>query len=299
MEIFQNKLFQMTVDRWVQQDWGDEEDVKTAFASLSDTVQRVGVYSACRFVDMPDYEGNFPLIEMIRAQNYSLVEKLIVEGHSLYVRNAAEETPLSVAEQGSKMIAAFVKSGKYFPFSDQGEALRQAAERGDLQGVQDCLSKKAPVGEYSTLGETALHIACRVGNLPIVQALLDSSTSSINAPTSRGLSSPLHIAVEAGNWKVVAELVKRGARLNLLDDYARLPVDLVRNRVSVRPQGVECLKRVKTERPLIPMPQLPCPQLPFGKGTPPASPEASPLSLSYTSTPSKIIPPDDSRDRTG
>ena len=66
-----------------------------------------------------------------------------------------------------------------------------AAQTNDLARVQELLASGADVNAHGTLGETALHMACALGYVPIVRVLLEAG-ADVNARGADGrASSPL------------------------------------------------------------------------------------------------------------
>src|SRR6266850_8567378 len=67
------------------------------------------------------------------------------------------------------------------------EALRQAAIKGDLEGVKSLLAKGAEVDAASEFGATALIFAADRGHLDVVRLLIDkgADVTARTRPTSR------------------------------------------------------------------------------------------------------------------
>jgi RNA polymerase sigma factor (sigma-70 family) len=70
---------------------------------------------------------------------------------------------------------------------------------------------------YWPVGYRALHYACAVGNLPMVQALIDAG-ADINALTKHNFATPLHVAVMQHRHDVIDRLIKAGANLGAANE---------------------------------------------------------------------------------
>jgi ankyrin repeat protein len=93
--------------------------------------------------------------------------------------------------------------------------LLEAAQKGDLAGVQAALKAHADVNGARGDGLTALHLAAQRGSLPVVQALLKAK-ANVEARTRIGGYTPLHLAAEAGEGPVVTALLAAGADPNVV-----------------------------------------------------------------------------------
>ncbi len=89
-------------------------------------------------------------------------------------------------------------------------ALRQAAERGDIIGLQTQLGKHADIDARDAGGRTALMLATLHGQLPVVEALLGAGADA-NAADGDGVT-PLQAAMNANQPAIAAALRRAGAR---------------------------------------------------------------------------------------
>ena len=95
--------------------------------------------------------------------------------------------------------------------------LWEACEVGDEAEVDRCLKAGAKVTEKNRFGWNALHRACMSGNPACVALVLPEEENSRGALLSKADTegnSPLHMAVGCGHAKVVAFLLKQGAKPN-------------------------------------------------------------------------------------
>ena len=92
----------------------------------------------------------------------------------------------------------------------QGQALIDAAKKGDLEQIRDLLAQGADVNANNGGDETALQHAAWNGNLEVVKVLIDNG-ADVNATCVTGLT-VLMSAVQGGrNLDIVTLLVGKGA----------------------------------------------------------------------------------------
>jgi ankyrin repeat protein len=91
-----------------------------------------------------------------------------------------------------------------------GSALVQAAERGDAASVKSLLAQGADVTVAQGDGMTALHWAADRGDVAMAAALVRAG-AKLDAKTSIGGYTPLHVASKAGQAGVVKMLLDDGA----------------------------------------------------------------------------------------
>lgn len=103
-------------------------------------------------------------------------------------------------------------------------ALCTAAHYGKVEKVADLLKGGANPDHKDKQGRTALHYACELGNIKIVELLLNNQPpAGINIQDSV-LETPLHIASAEGHGKVVAELLKRRANTDIQNSFGATPL---------------------------------------------------------------------------
>jgi ankyrin repeat protein len=69
-----------------------------------------------------------------------------------------------------------------------------------------------------------LHLACDIGNIEIVQLLLEKG-ANVDVLDDNFMT-PLHYAANRNHFKIIKKLIKYKAKINLLDEYNRLPIHL-------------------------------------------------------------------------
>ncbi|TMW59270.1 hypothetical protein Poli38472_004339 [Pythium oligandrum] len=87
-----------------------------------------------------------------------------------------------------------------------GEALRDAAEKGNVSGVKELLEKGTDVNASDEIDWAALHWASRNGHLDVVRFLLGHEACDMNASTKNGRTA-LHYASSEGYLDVVRLLL--------------------------------------------------------------------------------------------
>src|SRR5690349_2630528 len=72
---------------------------------------------------------------------------------------------------------------------------------------------------------SAVHEACRIGDLLKLQRLLSEQWESVNAQNNDG-DTPLHLACSKGNSDMVETLMCAGADVNISNDKTQTPAQL-------------------------------------------------------------------------
>jgi ankyrin repeat protein len=91
--------------------------------------------------------------------------------------------------------------------------LHLAIDNSDAAMVRLLLQSKADPAAADPTGETALIRAAKIGNLDVVEALLDAG-AAVDAPDSGFRQTPLMAAARGGYAPVVKRLIERGAQVN-------------------------------------------------------------------------------------
>jgi len=90
---------------------------------------------------------------------------------------------------------------------DQGEDLREAARRGDLERAKALLDAGVPVDAKNRYGATALFFAADRGHLPLIQLLIERGASTEVSDTFYGMT-PLVRAIDRGHEESAIFLLK-------------------------------------------------------------------------------------------
>ena len=86
------------------------------------------------------------------------------------------------------------------------------------------MAKNPDVNAKDNFGRTALHFACRAGNLATCEVLFAIETVDIDAPTKAGVT-PLMMAIESGSIQLVALALNNNLNPFLKDALGRTALD--------------------------------------------------------------------------
>lgn len=117
---------------------------------------------------------------------------------------------MSLLRLGVLILAALV--AVHASAGDAGNALHEAAKRGDRAAVARLLDAGVDVDARAVDGTTALHWATRADSLETVQLLLEAG-ADVRAATPYDVT-PLYLAAENGSAEVLAALLEAGADPN-------------------------------------------------------------------------------------
>lgn len=77
---------------------------------------------------------------------------------------------------------------------------------------------------YNYYSLSPLHIACEIGNIEIVQILLEyGANTEIN---DNKLMTPIFYAAQNNHYNIIKLLINYKAKINIMDQYNRLPIHL-------------------------------------------------------------------------
>lgn len=107
----------------------------------------------------------------------------------------------------------------------RGEAVLEAARRGDLNHLESLLDRDASASFQDQFGLTALHVASIKGHKDAVMMLVELGSAEIECQDHEG-HTPLHMAVEGGHVETVEVLVNRGANVNASSKRGATPLYL-------------------------------------------------------------------------
>jgi beta-lactamase regulating signal transducer with metallopeptidase domain len=144
---------------------------------------------------------------------------LVAEGDLSPARQAAEPRPTSMAQGQPAPAPAFfigdrrVQLERSRPSRALDRALLEAAEEGDVEGINDLIAAGADVNAPVDGDGSALIAAARRGRLDIVRKLLDRGADPNLGVGGDG--SPLIMAARQGHVAIVELLLQRGADPNM------------------------------------------------------------------------------------
>ena len=125
------------------------------------------------------------------------------------------------------------RGGKRITFGPD-VVLRDACRRADMAELTDLLRVHAAAvcTRVNASGRTALHEACLLGHMPVVEAFLRHGADP-NALDSHGRR-PLHTVASTGHVSMARLLLEFGAKVHLFSADMRLPVDMACERSDLR-----------------------------------------------------------------
>ncbi|XP_057724883.1 protein VAPYRIN-like [Arachis stenosperma] len=110
---------------------------------------------------------------------------------------------------------------------EQGEAVFEAARRGDVRQLETLMKRGGGVGSYrDQYGLTALHAAAFKGHKDVVLMLSEAGTE-LECQDEEG-HVPLHMAVEGGDIETVRVLVDKGVNVNAMNKRGATPLYMAR-----------------------------------------------------------------------
>ena len=161
-----------------------------------------------------------PLHISLMRKNFDTTRQLLSEGADPNVVTTKGDTPLhvAIATRNINILKCLLEFGAHRKvFNKEGfTPLHIASMRGWSRGVEMLSSCGADTSITSQQdGYTSLNLASSLGNLRVVEALLDNR-AEVNTPNSDGTTS-LHLAIEKGNCRVAKTLMTHGADVNARD----------------------------------------------------------------------------------
>eukprot|EP00041_Stephanoeca_diplocostata_P013368 m.234193 g.234193 ORF g.234193 m.234193 type:complete len:305 (+) comp19312_c0_seq22:66-980(+) len=167
-------------------------------------------------------------VEVFRAlYNYTAVkddEISFEEGDMIYVSAKGDDGWWKATVNGK----AGLIPGNYVE-ADGGESiafpLHEAAKRGNLPFLKECLTNKVSVNGLDKAGSTPLHWAARGGHLDCLHELLKVPNVQVNVPNKLG-DTALHGAAWKGQTEAVNMLLQASADVHARNNEKLTPYDL-------------------------------------------------------------------------
>ncbi|KAB0368812.1 hypothetical protein FD755_019846 [Muntiacus reevesi] len=106
--------------------------------------------------------------------------------------------------------------------------LHEAAKRGNLSWLRECLDNRVGVNGLDKAGSTALYWACHGGHKDIVEMLFTQPNIELNQQNKLG-DTALHAAAWKGYADIVQLLLAKGARTDLRNNEKKLALDMATN----------------------------------------------------------------------
>jgi ankyrin repeat protein len=159
--------------------------------------------------------------------NVQLVAELIKKGVDPKRKDVFGVSPLHVACQfgNPALIQLLVPLSNVNEADGKGNtALHISCRGGNVPLTNYLLSQRANVNAKDREGNTPLLLACRHGNPWIIGSLLQAGALA-DVADAKGVT-PLHYACASGDVRLVQFLQSMGAKANRLDSYGKSPLGL-------------------------------------------------------------------------
>jgi len=111
--------------------------------------------------------------------------------------------------------------------------LHEAAKRGNVELLAECLTNRVSVNGLDKAGSTPLHWAARGGHIECVARLLAADNVEVNAQNKMG-DTALHGAAWKGETQVTTMLLEKGAHTNIKNNDGDIPYDLASKSVETQ-----------------------------------------------------------------
>ncbi|CAB4054065.1 PSMD10 [Lepeophtheirus salmonis] len=163
--------------------------------------------------------------------SFELVEWLLQKGADVDPVDEALWTPLIIASSAGneKIVRILLSFGALVDAkTDQGRtALFYACSRNRISIVKLLENVNADVNVQDKLGATSLHRATGVGNVELMNYLLNHFSNKINANLQDNIgNTPLHIACEEINFQCVEVLLKIGCDPSITNKEGKKAIEL-------------------------------------------------------------------------
>ncbi|CAG9538569.1 unnamed protein product [Cercopithifilaria johnstoni] len=145
------------------------------------------------------------------------------EGDLLYVSDSSNDEkwwPARCRNQAGLIPSNYVMTAEYVEYP-----LHDAARRGNIQGVKECLDNAVSVNGLDKSGSTPLYWSSHGGHVEIVKLLCSIPSMCISAQNKIG-DTALHAAAWKGHLECVRILLEHGASTTIRNNERKRPVDL-------------------------------------------------------------------------
>ncbi|MFP3030265.1 MAG: ankyrin repeat domain-containing protein [Wolbachia sp.] len=144
---------------------------------------------------------------------------------SLSLHSAARENKVIEAEDLLK------KGADINAKDDKGwTPLHEAASKGSLELAKLFVKERADVNAKNNKGWTPLHEAVQSGHSNIVEFLIDTNGTDIEAKSNNEKNTPLHVAADTGQLGIVNLLANKKANVNAVNKYGKKPLDIAKEK---------------------------------------------------------------------
>lgn len=189
----------------------------------------------------PTRPGHVQVVKAIYPYNATRSDELTFdEGDLLYIIDKSNANGWWKARVGDK--TGLIPSNYVDENTETiDNPLHEAAKRGNLNFLNECLSNKISVNGFDKSGSTALHWAAYGGHIDCVIQLLNVPRISINVQNKLG-DTALHNAAWKGRADIVDALLQKGADKTLKNNEKSTPYNLARS-----PEVAKLLKDLKMQ----------------------------------------------------
>ena len=174
----------------------------------------------------PPKPGSIRVVQALYPYNAQHVDELTFgEGDLLYIIEAANLEAGWLKAKCKGKIGLI--PGNYVETQSESipNPLQEAAKRGNLEFLNECLQNKVSVNSLDKSGSTAIHWAARGGHVECATALLKYPNIQVNVQNKLG-DTPLHNAAWKGDSIVVGLLLEAGADIAVKNNEKQTPYDL-------------------------------------------------------------------------
>uniref|UniRef100_A0A8C8M287 Osteoclast-stimulating factor 1 n=1 Tax=Oncorhynchus tshawytscha TaxID=74940 RepID=A0A8C8M287_ONCTS len=106
--------------------------------------------------------------------------------------------------------------------------MHEAAKRGNLSWLRECLENKVGINGLDKAGNTALYWGCHGGHKDVVEILLGQSNVELNQQNKLG-DTALHAAAWKGYSDIVEMLLNKNARMDIKNNEKKLALEMATN----------------------------------------------------------------------
>ncbi|CAJ0593426.1 unnamed protein product [Cylicocyclus nassatus] len=155
-------------------------------------------------------------------------EMSFTEGDLLYVSDRGPNDDWLPATCGGKkgLVPANYVIGENV--EELSNPLHEAARRGNLLFLKECIGNQVSVNSLDKSGSTALYWACHGGHVEIVKYLLELPGITVSSQNKIG-DTALHAASWKGHTECVKLMLEHGANTWVRNRDQKLPIDVARD----------------------------------------------------------------------
>uniref|UniRef100_A0A3Q3K1J9 Osteoclast-stimulating factor 1 n=1 Tax=Monopterus albus TaxID=43700 RepID=A0A3Q3K1J9_MONAL len=106
--------------------------------------------------------------------------------------------------------------------------MHEAAKRGNLSWLRECVENKVGINGLDKAGNTALYWACHGGHKDVVELLLNQPSVELNQQNKLG-DTVLHAAAWKGYSDIVEMLLDKNARTDIRNNENKLALEMATN----------------------------------------------------------------------